>query len=49
MQKGGWSGTNWKITEDIKEYHHLFYRESSFQSKGANKQAKIRTKNVKKA
>ena len=49
MQKGGQSSTNWKITEDIEEFHHFLYRESSFRSQGANKQAKIRTKNVKKA
>ena len=48
MQKGGWSGTNWQITEDIKEFHHLLYGELTFQKEGANKQAKIRTKNVKK-
>ena len=49
MQKGRQSGTIWKITEDIKDFHYLLYGESSFRSQGANKQAKIRTKNVKRA
>ena len=49
MQKGGRSGTNWQITENIKEFHHLLYGESTFRKQGANKQAKICTKNVKKA
>ena len=49
MQKGGRSGTNWHITEDINEFHHLLYGESTFRKQGANKQAKIRTKNDKKA
>ena len=49
MENSGSCGTNWKITKDIKEFHHLLYRELSFWSQGANKQAKVRTKNVKKA
>ena len=49
MQQGGRSSTNWKITEDIKEFHHLLHGQSKFWSQGADKQAKIRTRNVKKA
>ena len=47
MEQGGRSGTNWKITEDIKDFHHSLYGQSGFQTQGNNKQAKIRTKNQK--
>ena len=49
MEQGGRSGTNWKITEDIKDFHHLLYGQSGFRTQGNNKQAKICTKNKKKA
>ena len=45
MEQGGRSGTNWKITEDIKDFHHLLYGQSGFRTQGNNKQAKIRTTN----
>ena len=44
MENGGKrSGTNWKITKNIKEFHHLLYGDSKFQSQGDNKQAKTHT------
>ena len=43
MENGGKSGTNWKITKNIKEFHHLLYGDSKFRSQGDNKQAKTRT------
>ena len=47
MEQGGRSGTNWKITEDIKDFHHSLFGQSGFRTQGNNKQAKIRTKNRK--
>ena len=33
MENGGrCAGTNWKITKNIKEFHHLLYGDSNFQS-----------------
>ena len=47
MEQGGRSGTNWKITEDIKDFHHSLFGQSGFRTQGNNKQAKIRTINWK--
>ena len=47
MEQGGRSGTNWKIMEDIKDFHHSLYGQSGFRTQGNNKQAKICTKNRK--
>ena len=30
MENGGSSGTNWKITKDIKEFHHLLCGDLNF-------------------
>ena len=49
MENGGRSGTNWKITKNIKEFHHLLYGDSKFRTQGDNKQAKIRTNTIENA
>ena len=49
MENSGRCGTNWKVTKDIKEFHHLLYGDLNFQRQGDNKQAKIRTNRIEKA
>ena len=40
MQQGGRSGTNWNITEDIKEFHHFALRTIRFSNPGRQQTSK---------